>query len=114
MRTHISANYRGSIVRIPVSSITHFTSGEKYTTAHHNYEDGGELLTNEALAKLEVEFPYLLRIHRGTLVDRNLITTLRYESERICVVLHGVAKPLTVSRRHLPAIKEMFALGEPK
>lgn len=71
MRTIITAQLFGKKLSIPFSEITHFTSGDKYVSAHY---PGGELLLDETLTSLEREFSkYLTRIHRRTLVKTHLI-----------------------------------------
>lgn len=71
MRTHITAHYRNAIVRLAVEDITHFTSGDKYVTAHHA---GGILILSEALRDLEAEFGAdFIRVHRSCLVRKTFI-----------------------------------------
>ncbi|MCY1276899.1 LytTr DNA-binding domain protein [compost metagenome] len=71
MRTIITANLFGKKLSVPFSEITHFTSGDKYVSAHY---PGGELILDETLIGIEEEFgQYLTRTHRRTLVKTHLI-----------------------------------------
>lgn len=57
---------KGEVIRsCTYAQVTHFTSGDKYTTVH--YDSGREMLTVEPLKSLLARFPDLVQIHRRTL-----------------------------------------------
>lgn len=100
MRTHLTASICGRKQSVPFTAITHFTSGDKYVTAHH---PGGELLLDETLIGIEAEFgAYLTRVHRGILVKTHLIEHVikhprsKYGEARVA----GIAELIRVSRTH--------------
>lgn len=108
MRTIITAQLFGKKLSIPVSQITHFTSGDKYVTAHY---PGGELLIDESLTYLEDEFrQYLTRTHRGVLVKTHLIESLvRHIESRIGEVkLEGVEQLLPVSKANIAKVGDIL------
>ena len=83
---------------VPHSEVTHFTSSHKYVIAHHA---GGEVLIADTLKRLLIEDTNFVRIHRSTIVRRELLKDfVRYphEDERDVILLDGTL--LKVSRRH--------------
>ncbi len=78
---------------------------EKYVVVHHLH---GEALIEESLKSLEEEFGHrFIRIHRNCLVARSALQALQRDGDgHAQVMLHGVAKPLDVSRRCLPELRE--------
>ena len=107
MRTHIVATYRHRVARVAVSEITHFVSGDKYVTAHY---PGGELVIEDKMKDLELEFPDVIRTHRFALARRSLIreyTSLDRKTGE--VRLHGVSAPLPVSLSRISTVKALFA-----
>lgn len=71
---HLSAWYRGKRVTVPVEAVTHFLADCKYVAAHH---PGGVLILTDSLTRLERELPEFIRLHRGALVRRTLVTGFR-------------------------------------
>jgi len=105
-RSHICARIRGSLRLVPVSEIAYFLAEDKYVVVHH---DHGEVLIEESLKSLEDEFArQFVRIHRNCLVAVDRITALERNSEGgTMAVVRGAAHALEVSRRCLPAVREL-------
>ena len=109
-RSHISIKHRQGVNQIPVDSIYCFIADQKYLTVHHNR---GVDLIDETLKHIEQEFDEsFIRIHRNALVAIDAIG--RLESLGATHQLHlkerlPLAEPLTVSRRHLPALRKLLA-----
>lgn len=104
MRTHLTATICGRKQSVPFAAITHFTSGDKYVSAHH---PGGELILDETLISIEAEFgQYLTRTHRGILVKTHLIEQVfKYRHNKGWEVrLAGVAELIRVSRANYKPI----------
>jgi two-component system, LytTR family, response regulator AlgR len=108
MRTHITANYRRSVVRIPIADITHFTSADKYVTAHH---PGGELVIEDKMKNLEAELSReFIRTHRRAMVRRSLVCEYTAIDSKTGVVrLQGLDSTLPVSLSRISAVKALFA-----
>ena len=105
-RSHICARIRGSLRLVPVGEVAYFLAEDKYVVVHH---DHGEVLIEESLKSLEDEFArQFVRIHRNCLVAVDRITALERNSEGgTMAVVRGAAHPLEVSRRCLPAVREL-------
>ena len=95
----------GEIRLIPVADIRYLLAEEKYVVVHHA---NGEDVIEESLKSLEEEFgARFLRIHRNCLVARDALKALRRDPDgRFQAILHGVDRPLDVSRRSLPELRE--------
>lgn len=106
-RTHLSALIKGSIQLIPIENIYYLKAEQKYVTAGW---PGGELLLDEPLISLEVEFKeHFIRIHRNALVAINHIHSLCKSSEGQHIIkLNDIPLKLAVSRRLLPEIKKIL------
>ncbi|WP_200844005.1 LytTR family DNA-binding domain-containing protein [Pantoea sp. 18069] len=99
---------RGRTERVPLDEVIYFKAELKYVTvrtAEHSYILDSAL--NELEARHAVQF---LRIHRNALVARRALRTLEKhhdpeEGEGWAVRLQGIAEPLAVSRRQLPAVR---------
>ncbi len=105
-RSHLCARVRGSLVLVPVSDVDFLLAEDKYVIVHHS---GGEVLIEEPLKALEVEFgDRFVRIHRNCLVALDKLGGLtRTADGRVLAKLDRVATPLEVSRRNLPALRKM-------
>jgi two-component system response regulator AlgR len=103
-RTHLCAKVRGNLKLVPITEVTHLLAEDKYVVAHHA---GGELLIEEPLKDLELEFgDRFLRIHRNCLVAADRITALTRASDgRMLVAIRGTGAMVEVSRRSLPALR---------
>jgi two-component system, LytTR family, response regulator AlgR len=106
-RSHLCARLRGSLRLIPIEDIRYLHAEEKYVVVHHAR---GEDLIEESLKSLEVEFgDQFVRIHRNCLVAREELTELRRSGDgRIEAVLKHGEKPLDVSRRCVPQLREFI------
>lgn len=105
-RTHLCARLRGSLRLIPVEEIRYLHAEEKYVVVHHAR---GEDLIEESLKSLEHEFSErFVRIHRNCLIARDELVELRRLADgRIEAILRHGEKPLEVSRRCVPHLREL-------
>ena len=105
-RTHLCARMRGSLRLIPVEDVHYLQAEEKYVVVHHAR---GEDLIEESLKSLEEEFgDRFVRIHRNCLVALARLAGLdRAPDGRVLARIEGIAAPLEVSRRNLPALRKL-------
>lgn len=96
--------YRG-VELIPVENIYYFLADQKYVTIRHK---NGSVLIDETLKELETEFAdQFIRIHRNALVSIAYLDGLELVSSgQYQVRLRGLDERLSVSRRHLSALRE--------
>jgi two-component system response regulator AlgR len=102
---------RGRTERVLVSEVLYLKSEYKYltvrTAARSHIYDG-------SLAELEERFPArFVRVHRNALVARQAIRALeKYDdgedAEGWALRLDGIPEPVVVSRRQLPAVREVL------
>lgn len=106
-RSHICARIRGNLELIPVDEIVYFQADQKYITVRHI---GGEVLIEDALKNLEVEFEdRLIRIHRNALVSTNYITGMEKNIDgRFVVTFKDVDDKLEISRRHVAEVRKFL------
>jgi Response regulator of the LytR/AlgR family len=97
-RTHLSASMQGRLKLVPVKDIRYLKAEQKYVVAGW---PEGELLLDESLRSLEVEFRQrFLRIHRNALIAIEYADTLRRDNNGdLLLTLRGVKTTLLVSRR---------------
>ena len=105
VRTQLCAKLGAHLRLIPVADIRYLQAEEKYVVVHHAQ---GEDLIEESLKSLEEEFgDRFLRIHRNCLIARDALKELRRDADgHAQAILHGVERPLDVSRRSLPELRE--------
>lgn len=105
-RSHLCARLRGSLRLIAIEDIRYLQAEEKYVVVHHAR---GEDLIEESLKSLETEFAdNFVRIHRNCLVSREELVELRRAADgRIEAVLRHGDRPLEVSRRCVPHLRDM-------
>jgi len=105
-RSHLCARVRGSLVLVAVADIDYLLAEDKYVVVHHAK---GEVLIEEPLTALEEEFgARFVRIHRNCLVALSKLAGLdRTPDGRVLARIVGVAAPLEVSRRNLPALRKL-------
>ena len=105
-RSHLCARVRGSLVLVAVGDIDYLLAEDKYVVVHHAK---GEVLIEEPLTALEEEFgDRFVRIHRNCLVAQAKLAGLdRAADGRVLARITGVAQPLEVSRRNLPALRKL-------
>lgn len=106
----LRVNHHGAIKLIAVAKVLYFRADQKYTqvrTASESY------LIDDSLLQLEERFAELfIRVHRGVLINRRRILALDASSAGHRVRLAELDETLEVSRRHLPAIRELFKPAE--
>lgn len=106
-RSHLSARTHRGIELIPLEHVIHFLADNKYVTLRHLH---GETLLDESLKSLEDEFgERFVRIHRNALVSRAQIERLqRNPNGYYELYLRDLVEPLTVSRRHVSAVRKLM------
>lgn len=106
-RTHLCARVRGNLKLVPVENVIYLQAEDKYVTVRH---PEGELLIEDSLTSLEKEFgERFLRIHRNALVARAHLAGLRKNQEgQPVVTLKDLDDTLEVSRRNLPAVRQVI------
>jgi two-component system response regulator AlgR len=104
-RTHISARTRKGIELVPIDDVRFLQADQKYVTLRHG---GGELLIDETLHELELEFGgRFIRVHRNALVAIKYIEGLqRNEEGHYQIRVHGVPSGIDISRRHVSAVRK--------
>ncbi len=100
----VAKTYRG-VELIPIENIYYFLADQKYVTVRHK---NGSVLIDETLKDLENEFSdKFVRIHRNALVAQDYIDGLEMvTSGQYQVRCREIPEKLSVSRRHLSALKE--------
>ena len=105
---------RGGTERVPLAEVAYLKAELKYLTvrtAQRSY------ILDASLSELEERYQQLfLRVHRNALVARRLVRALEKfydaeEGEGWAVRLQGIDEVLAVSRRQLPAVRELLAGG---
>ncbi|MBB1087172.1 response regulator transcription factor [Lysobacter sp. SG-8] len=106
-RTHLCARLRGSLRLIPIEDVHYLQAEEKYVVVHHAH---GEDLIEESLKSLEEEFgERFVRIHRNCLVARyDIVELRRCPDGHVQAILRHGDHPLEVSRRCVPAVRELL------
>lgn len=109
-RGHLLVRQRGGVRRIAIDEVSYLQADDKYVMVHHAH---GHDLIEDSLKSLEEAFPErFLRIHRNCLVARKALEGLRRDGEgQYRVLLRGVAEPLEISRRCLPAVRQAIEQG---
>lgn len=99
-RTHVGDAQR----LVPVEDVILFRAEHKYVNA---YCDGGEVLLEESLGALELEFgERFMRVHRNALVAvRYIQEMVKGDAGRWHLRLRGVADSVEVSRRLVSAVR---------
>ncbi len=105
-RRHICARVRGNLLLVPLEDIYFFQAEQKYVTVRHV---GGEVLIEEPLKALELEFAdEFYRIHRNALVRIDKIVGMDNNIQGHRLSITGVDEKLEVSRRHLPGVRKLL------
>lgn len=105
-RNHICARVRGNLVLIPLEEIYYFHAEQKYVTVRHV---GGEVLIEEPLKALEVEFSEEFhRIHRNALVRLDKIAGMKNNADGHQMFFSDIDDKMEVSRRHLPGVRKIL------
>ncbi|KJV36565.1 LytR/AlgR family response regulator transcription factor [Luteibacter yeojuensis] len=94
-------------VRIPLADVLLLVAGEKYVTIEHV---GGSRLIDDSLRQLEAALgDRVIRLHRNCLVPRERLTGLRTLADgRVLARLAGTESAPEVSRRNLPAVRQLL------
>lgn len=101
---------RGRTERVPLSEVLYLKAELKYITVRTAIRS---YILEGALSELEDKYPALfLRIHRNALIARHAVRALEKhhdpeEGDGWAVRLEGVSERLFVSRRQLPAVREV-------
>lgn len=100
----VAKTYRG-VELVPVENIYYFLADQKYVTVRHK---NGSVLIDETLKDLEQEFgQQFIRIHRNALVSVHYLEGLELiNSGQYQVRCRELDERLSVSRRHLPYLRE--------
>lgn len=109
-RRHLSAMFRGALLRVAVEDVLFLRAEQKYVLVRHVR---GELLLEEALRALEEEFrDIFIRVHRNALIAKNRLEALEKDPTGQCWVrISGCEERLAVSRRHLPEVRRWLRNG---
>ncbi len=107
-RQHISAKTRRGIELIALDTVHCFVADHKYVTVIHSE---GEMLIDDTLKELEVEFSTLLvRIHRNSLVVIQQVEAMeRSSSGQFELRLRESNYRPVVSRRHVARIRDLLS-----
>ena len=94
-------------VRVPLDDVLYLLADEKYVAVHHA---SGMWLIDESLRQLEhAHGERLVRLHRNCLVPRGRLLGLKTLADgRVLARLSGTDVTPEVSRRNLPAIRQML------
>ena len=105
-RSHLCARVRGNLRLVAIGEISYLLAEDKYVVVH---SDHGEVLIEESLKTLELEFPdHFVRIHRNCLIAVSRLQGLDRDAEgNLQARVQGAARPLEISRRCLPAIRAL-------
>ena len=111
---HLVIQDRGRIERVPIDEVVYLKAELKYVTVRTRERSH---IYDGSLSDLESRYPdRFVRVHRNALVTRNALRALERhqgggvgggEGEGWEVALHGVSERLSVSRRQLPALREL-------
>jgi len=105
-RQSISVKSHRGLELIPISEIRYFKADQKYVTVRHGE---GEVLVDETLKELEDELEgRFVRVHRNALVSLAHLEAVETVDSGFQVRLSGVEERVTVSRRHVPALKKQL------
>ena len=106
-RSHLCARVRGNLRLIAIEEIAFLLAEDKYVLVH---ADGAEVLVDESLKSLEQEFaPHFVRIHRNCLIARDRLLALERSADATMHArLRGATRTLEISRRCVPALRELI------
>ncbi|AWY19451.1 LytR/AlgR family response regulator transcription factor [Moraxella bovis] len=104
-RQYIAARTHRGVELISLSDVYYFTADQKYVKVRHK---NGVVLIDETLKDLEEEFEGIMfRIHRNALINLDYLDLLEtVDSGQYQVRFRGMPEKLSVSRRHLPMLRE--------
>lgn len=104
-RQYIAARTHRGVELISLSDVYYFTADQKYVKVRHK---NGVVLIDETLKDLEEEFEGIMfRIHRNALINLDYLDLLEtVDNGQYQVRFRDVSEKLSVSRRHLPMLRE--------
>ncbi|HYP84713.1 LytTR family DNA-binding domain-containing protein [Variovorax sp.] len=108
---HLLIQDRGRAERVPLSEVIYLKSELKYLTVRTALRSH---ILDGALSDFEERYPRrFVRVHRNALVAREAIRALERQDdagdgEGWVLRLHGIAEPVLVSRRQLPAVRDVL------
>lgn len=109
---HLLIQDRGRVERVPVTEVVYLKAELKYVTVRTRERSH---IYDGSLSDLETRYPdRFVRVHRNALVSRPSLRALERhhgggtEADGWEVALHGVDERLSVSRRQLPALREVL------
>jgi two-component system, LytTR family, response regulator AlgR len=106
VREHICARVRGNLVLIALEDIYYFRAEQKYVTVRH---EGGEVLIEEPLKTLELEFAGdFHRVHRNALVRLDKVAGMKNNPDGHQIFFHDIEDRLEISRRHLSGVRKLL------
>jgi two-component system, LytTR family, response regulator AlgR len=110
LRSHICAKSSRGVELVPLDDIRYFLADQKYVTVYHlSNGEVCETLIDDSLKDLEHEFgSRFVRVHRNALVAISHIQGLERTEEGTRVKLAGVDWGPQISRRHMPAVRQML------
>ncbi|MDR6937562.1 LytTR family DNA-binding domain-containing protein [Luteibacter sp. 3190] len=96
-------------VRVALDDVHYLLADEKYVAVHHG---GGMWLIDESLRQLETAHgERLVRLHRNCLVPRTRLLGLKTLADgRVLARLSGTDVTPEVSRRNLPAVRQLLRM----
>ena len=103
---------RGRTERVPLSEVLYLKAELKYLTVRTQTTS---YLMEGSLSEMETKYPNrFLRVHRNALVTKGRVRSLEKQhdtadGESWGVRLYGIEESLLVSRRQLPAVRELVA-----
>lgn len=104
-RQYIAARTHRGVELISLSDVYYFTADQKYVKVRHK---NGVVLIDETLKDLEEEFAgVMFRIHRNALINLDYLDLLEtVDNGQYQVRFRDIPEKLSVSRRHLPTLRE--------
>lgn len=104
-RQFIAARTHRGVELIAMKDVYYFTADQKYVKVRHK---NGIVFIDESLKTLEEEFEGIMyRIHRNALINLDYLELLEsVDAGQYRVRFRGMSDALTVSRRHLPTLRE--------
>ena len=108
-RQHISARTRNGLVLVPIQDVRCFIADHKYVTVYHTT---GELLIDDALKDLEIEFgSRFVRIHRNALISLpHVVGMEKVSSGHHSIKLEGTTIKPAISRRNVTELRNQLKM----
>jgi len=105
-KQYVSVKSHKGLELIPVDDIRYFMADQKYVTVRYLE---GEALLDDTLKELEADLgARFVRTHRNALVSCQHIEAIENHDNQYQVRLQGVDERITVSRRHVAALKALL------